>query len=126
MWTHTRFLVTSYVTIPCGCNTQRKSYYCLYRTYWFFFSLFLLERHHLFLSLMQQLIVSLNLYTLKLTTFSLPCSAAVTSCAFGNTYFCQPILLFNLFLLLFMSLTAFFGTIHGSHCTISTNFYFYL
>ena len=38
----------------------------------------------------------------------------------------QLILLFSLFLLLFMGLTALFGTIHGSHCTISTNFYLYL
>ena len=30
--------------------------------------------------------------------------------------------LFSLFLLLFMGPTAFFGTIHGLHCTISTNF----
>ena len=41
-------------------------------------------------------------------------------------YFCQLILLFNLFLLLLMSFTAFFGTIHGFHCTISANFYIYL
>ena len=41
-------------------------------------------------------------------------------------YFCQLILLFSLFLLLFMSLTIFFGTIYESHYTISTKFYFYL
>ena len=41
-------------------------------------------------------------------------------------YFCQLILLFNLFLLLFISLTAFFGIIYESHCTISANFYLYL
>ena len=35
-------------------------------------------------------------------------------------------LLFSLFLLLFMGSTELFGTIHGSHCTISTNFYLYL
>ena len=40
--------------------------------------------------------------------------------------FCQPILLFSLFLLLFMSLTALFNTIHRSHCVISANFYLYL
>ena len=38
----------------------------------------------------------------------------------------QLILLFSLFLLLFMGFTAFFDTIYGSYCTISTNFYFYL
>ena len=38
----------------------------------------------------------------------------------------QFILLFSLFLLLFMSLIALFDTIHGYHCTISTNFYLYL
>ena len=36
------------------------------------------------------------------------------------------ILLFSLFLLLFMGLTALFGTIYGFHCIISTNFYLYL
>ena len=50
----------------------------------------------------------------------------VTKCVFGKNYFCQIILLFSLFLQLFMSPTALFGTIHGSHCTISTNFYLYL
>ena len=38
----------------------------------------------------------------------------------------QFILLFNLFLLLFMSPTALFGIIHGSYFTISANFYLYL
>ena len=38
-------------------------------------------------------------------------------------YFCQLILLFSLFLLLFMSLTALFDTIHGLHCIISAKFY---
>ena len=32
----------------------------------------------------------------------------------------------GLFLLLFMSSTALFGTIHGSYCIISANFYLYL
>ena len=41
-------------------------------------------------------------------------------------YFCQLILLFNLFLLLFIGPTTLFGTIHGSHCIISANFYLYL
>ena len=41
-------------------------------------------------------------------------------------YFCQLILLFNLFLLLFIGPTALFGTIHRSHCTISANYYLYL
>ena len=45
---------------------------------------------------------------------------------FDKDYFYQLILLFSLFLLLFMGLTALFGIIHGSHCTISANFYFYL
>ena len=34
--------------------------------------------------------------------------------------------LFSLFLLLFMSLTVLFSTIHRFHCTISINFYLYL
>ena len=38
----------------------------------------------------------------------------------------QFILLFNLFLLLFIGLTTFFGTIHGPHYITTTNFYFYL
>ena len=45
---------------------------------------------------------------------------------FGKNYFCRLILLFNLFFLLFMSLTALFGTIHGFHYTISANFYLYV
>ena len=36
--------------------------------------------------------------------------------------FCKLILLFTLFLLLFMGPTILFDIIHGSHCTISTNF----
>ena len=47
-------------------------------------------------------------------------------CAFGMKWKIKIILLFNLFLLLFMGLTALFGTIHGSYSTISTNFYIYL
>ena len=47
-------------------------------------------------------------------------------CAFGMDEICELILLFSLFLLLFISPTAFFGTIHGSHCIISLNFYLYL
>ena len=43
-----------------------------------------------------------------------------------HDYFCQFILLFSLFLPLFMGPTVFFGTIHRSHYTISTNFYLYL
>ena len=49
-----------------------------------------------------------------------------TTCVFGNTYFCQLILLFSLFLLLFMDPITLFGTIHGSHYTILANFYLYL
>ena len=45
---------------------------------------------------------------------------------FGMDYFFQLILLFSLFLLLFMSHIALFGTIHRSHYTISINFYLYL
>ena len=39
--------------------------------------------------------------------------------------FCQLILLFSLFLLLFMGSTILFGTIYRSYCTISAN-YIYL
>jgi len=38
----------------------------------------------------------------------------------------QLILLFNLFLLLFMSPIALFGIIHWSHYTITVSFYLYL
>ena len=38
----------------------------------------------------------------------------------------QLILLFSLFLLLFMGITAHFGIIHESYSTISANFYLYL
>ena len=47
-------------------------------------------------------------------------------CSFGKNYFCQLILLFSLFLLLFMGLTHFFDTSYRSHYTISVNFYLYL
>ena len=50
----------------------------------------------------------------------------VNECAFGMNEICQLILLFSLFLLLFMDSTTLFGTIHGSHCTVSANFYLYL
>ena len=43
---------------------------------------------------------------------------------FGSSLKTQLILLFSLFLLLFMGLTALFGTIYESHCTISANFTF--
>ena len=42
---------------------------------------------------------------------------------FGKNYFCQLILLFILFLLLFMGSIILFDTIYGSYCTISANFY---
>ena len=47
-------------------------------------------------------------------------------CLFGKNYFCQLILLFSLFLLLFLGFITLFDTIHGSHCTITANFYLYL
>ena len=50
----------------------------------------------------------------------------LSKCPFGKNYFCQLILLFSLFLLLFMGPTILFGTIHGFHCTVSVNFYLYL
>ena len=53
-------------------------------------------------------------------------SALSNKCLFGTDYFCQLILLFNFFLLLFMSLTALFVIIHRSHCIILANFYLYL
>ena len=55
-----------------------------------------------------------------------PINIFLNKCAFGFKLKSQLILLFSLFLQLFMSPTALFGTIHGSHCTISTNFYLYL
>ena len=42
----------------------------------------------------------------------------LTKCVFGMDYFCQFILLFNLFLLLFICFSTLFGTIHGSRCSI--------
>ena len=47
-------------------------------------------------------------------------------CAFSSSLKNQFILLFSLFLLIFMGPTIFFNIIHGFHCIISTNFYFYL
>ena len=46
----------------------------------------------------------------------------LNKCVFGYKLKSQPILLFSLFLLLFISLTTLFGTIHESYCTISSNF----
>ena len=40
---------------------------------------------------------------------------------FKITYIGQFFLLFSLFFILFMSFIIFFGTIHRSYCTISTN-----
>ena len=40
-------------------------------------------------------------------------------CPFGKDYFCQLILLFNLFFILFMGHIALFGTIHGFYYTTS-------
>ena len=57
----------------------------------------------------------MNLFSYK----NNPCQTCIV---FGMDYFCQLILLFCLFLVLFMGPTTLFGTIHGSHCTISTNF----
>ena len=48
-----------------------------------------------------------------------------SKCPFGKDYFCQLILLFRLFLLLFMGLNALFGIIHGFHYIILANFYLY-
>ena len=47
-------------------------------------------------------------------------------CVFGKNYFCQFILLFSLFLLLFIGLITLFDIIYGSYCTISAKFYLYL
>ena len=47
-------------------------------------------------------------------------------CVFGKNCFCQFILLFSLFLLLFIGLIALFDTIHRSYSTILANFYLYL
>ena len=47
-------------------------------------------------------------------------------CPFGKDYFCQLILLFSLFLLLFIGLIALFYNIYEYRCIISANFYLYL
>ena len=60
------------------------------------------------------------------TVFSVFSNKRYPNKSSGSVYFCQLILLFSLFLILFMSLIALFDTIHGSHYTISTNFYLYL
>ena len=49
-----------------------------------------------------------------------------SKCAFDSKLKSQFILLFILFLLLFIGLTALFDTIHKFHYTISANFYIYL
>ena len=45
---------------------------------------------------------------------------------FDKDYFCQHILLFRLFLLLFIGLTALFDTIYRFYYIILANFYIYL
>ena len=47
-------------------------------------------------------------------------------CVFGMSWIFQLISTFNLFLLLFICLTALFDTIHESHSTIQLIFYFFL
>ena len=59
---------------------------------------------------------SLSLSPLKISRISV----------FGSKLKSQFILLFSLFLLLFISSIAFFGTIYRSRYTISANFYLYL
>ena len=54
------------------------------------------------------------------------CKIFENTCSFGKDYFCQLILLFSLFLLLFMVPLHFFATIHRSYYTISVNFYLHL
>ena len=49
-----------------------------------------------------------------------------SKCPFGKNDFCQLILLFSLFLLLFIGFTILFDTIHRFHYTISIKFYIYL
>ena len=49
-----------------------------------------------------------------------------SKCPFGKNDFCQFILLFSLFSLLFIGFTVLFDTIHRSHYTISVKFYIYL
>ena len=71
-----------------------------------------------------------NIY--NATVSSLACSLLFareeisSKCAFDSKFKSQLILLFNLFLLLFISPIALFGTIHRSQYTISTNFSLYL
>ena len=49
-----------------------------------------------------------------------------SKCPFNKNDFCQLILVFSLFLILFIGLTILFGTIYEFHYTILANFYFYL
>ena len=49
-----------------------------------------------------------------------------SKCPFNKNDFCQLILVFSLFLILFISPTVLFGTIYEFHYTISANFYLYL
>ena len=66
------------------------------------------------------------LYIFPISLFAFHISFFNTLCVFGSRLKNQLILPFNLFLLLFMGPTTIFGIIHGSHCTISANFYLYL
>ena len=53
-------------------------------------------------------------------------SSQHSKCVLGSKLENQLILLFSLFLLLFIGPIALFSIIHGFHCTILANFYFYL
>ena len=59
-------------------------------------------------------------------THSLFSIILIIKCTFGSNLKSQLILLFSLFLLLFLGPTTLFETIHGSYCTILTDFYIYL
>ena len=71
-------------------------------------------------------VISSSYYDLKLIILNLILQRQILQSQFGQLNFCQLILLFNLFLLLFIIPTTLFGTIHRYHCTISTNIYLYL
>ena len=72
-------------------------------------------------------IICYNIFSDKFSVFSKISGIQTGSkVSVWQNYFCQLILLFSLFLLLLMDFAVPFDIIHGSHCTISANFYIYL
>ena len=86
-------------------------YYLVYFCYYLWVSL------HILILFMNLTVLFQLTFTFIYSTFNKKFSVLVKQADPKLTLKSQLILPFSLFLLLFMSLTALFGTIHGSYCT---------